>query len=167
MNDATVVVFCSGNFEYIGLRERSTGKLYISDLLHLREMRDPAYGELETAVQAFAVREHLVRFRAARRRARRGNAGGGNDDDDDDDDNYDYMDEDSGDKKGGNGGGGSGKHNRRRGPGDEDEGKDKDHRRHPKRRRHNNTSAKDTKAQPSAGPSGGVRQAIVEVGVQL
>jgi hypothetical protein len=159
------MVFHSGNFEYIGLRERSSGKLYISDLLHLREMQDPAYGELATAVQAFAAREHLVRFRAAKRRARRGNAGGGNDGEDGDDDDYGYMDEEIGDKKGGNGGGGSGKHNRRRGPGDEDEGKDKDHDRDRKRQRRNNASAKDTKAEPSAGPSGGVRQVIIEVGV--
>jgi hypothetical protein len=150
MNDATVLVFYSGNFEFIGLRERETGTLYISDMLHLKEMRAPAYGELETALQTLAVREHLERFL---RKTRKDEVGGEEDPDDYDDNDDDHD----------NGGGGSGKHNRRRKSGDEDDEGDEDHTRGPKRPRQKSTRTKSTESQPRAGSSREVRRAMVQV----
>jgi hypothetical protein len=93
MNDATVIVLFQGNFEYIGIRDRASQTLYISELLHLQYLREPAYGKLESALHTFTVRETIDRWlqetleRMEKKRKRGdgpgggGSGGGGNDDD--------------------------------------------------------------------------------------
>lgn len=81
MADATVVVIFAGNFEYIGIRDRETQTLYISDLLHLKHLRNPAYGKLHTGLHCFIVYETIERFKEE---SVHGTAPGHDDDDDDD-----------------------------------------------------------------------------------
>jgi hypothetical protein len=89
MNDSTVIVLFQGNFEYIGIRDRESQTLYISELLHLQHLREPAYGKLESALHTFTIRETIDRWlqetlkRMRKRKRDDGPGGGGGGDDGD------------------------------------------------------------------------------------
>ncbi|KAJ7173337.1 hypothetical protein C8R46DRAFT_113435 [Mycena filopes] len=60
--DSTVIVFHSGNFERIGIRDRATQTLYLSDLIEVPTCSEPGYGKLHIGLYITIFRDALDRL---------------------------------------------------------------------------------------------------------
>ncbi|KAJ7173331.1 hypothetical protein C8R46DRAFT_113398 [Mycena filopes] len=60
--DATIIVFHNGNFERIGVRDRKSHTLYLSDVIDVQNCKAPAYGRIHTGLFMIILRDALDRL---------------------------------------------------------------------------------------------------------
>jgi hypothetical protein len=60
--NTTVLVVHSGNLEYICFRHRASQTLYISDILHVPQLRDPGYGKVQVGLYIAALTDAFQRL---------------------------------------------------------------------------------------------------------
>jgi hypothetical protein len=59
--DSTIIIFHSGNLEYVCVRHRETQTLYISDLIDVPHCANPGYGKLHTGIYIAAIQDAVQR----------------------------------------------------------------------------------------------------------
>lgn len=59
----TLVVFNCGNLERIGVRDRHTQSLYLTDVIDIHACKEPAYGRLHVALYMIALEDALDRVK--------------------------------------------------------------------------------------------------------
>jgi hypothetical protein len=59
--DATFIIFHAGNWERIGIRQRSTGTLFLSKLIDVTSVEDGPYMLLQTALMTCILEDLLSR----------------------------------------------------------------------------------------------------------
>lgn len=65
VHDATFVVFHCGNFERIGIRDRKSQTLYLSDVIDVEHCKNPAYGKLQLGVYIAVLQDAILRQKAS------------------------------------------------------------------------------------------------------
>jgi hypothetical protein len=56
-----LIIFNSGNFEYVGVRHRESQTLYVSDLIDVARCANPGYGKLHIGIYITAIEDALDR----------------------------------------------------------------------------------------------------------
>ncbi|KAJ7088904.1 hypothetical protein B0H15DRAFT_800842 [Mycena belliarum] len=59
--DATFIVFHNGKFERIGVRDRASQTLYLSELIEVQKCESPCYGKIHTGLHMSIIRDALDR----------------------------------------------------------------------------------------------------------
>jgi len=60
-NNSTLIIFHSGNFEFVAIRHRESRTLYISDLLHVPRLSHPGYGKVQIGIYLEALEDAFLR----------------------------------------------------------------------------------------------------------
>ena len=56
-----MIIFHSGNFEFIAIRHRESRTLYISDILHVPHLSHPGYGKVQIGIYLEALEDAFLR----------------------------------------------------------------------------------------------------------
>ena len=67
MDDTTFIVFHCGKYERIGVRSRTTGTLFLSNLIDVHSCRDPGYGKIQVGLYLLIIRDAMDRARVFRK----------------------------------------------------------------------------------------------------
>lgn len=59
--NTTLIIIHSGNLEHICIRHRASQTLYISDILHVPQLKEPGYGKLQVGLYISAVDDAMRR----------------------------------------------------------------------------------------------------------
>ena len=103
--DCSIIVIQSGTYECIGIRDRATQTLYISDLIEPHACEEPSYGKLHVGIYIAAVKDAIDRAKQnAARSADDPNGSGLSDDIDHKDEGGSKGPRDGGRKRGKKGG---------------------------------------------------------------